>query len=73
MLSLGHSPSPIGLFFSVLNQLTSTSTFLSQGEMVVIPTKDFVAVGVVGEEVLGIGWEREGILVGCVHDRNPHS
>ena len=32
-----------------------------------------VAVGVVGEEVLGIGWEREGILVGCVHDRNPHS
>ena len=45
MLSLGHSPSPIGLFFSVLNQLTSTSTFLSQGEMVVIPTKDFGLCG----------------------------
>ena len=41
MLSLGHSPSPIGLFFSVLIQLTSTSSFLSQGEMVMIPTQDF--------------------------------
>ena len=41
MLSLGHSPSPIGLFFSVLSQLTSTSSFLSQGEMVMIPTQDF--------------------------------
>lgn len=41
MLSLGHSPSPVGLFFSVLNQLTSTSSFLSQGEMVVIPTQNF--------------------------------
>ncbi|MDE7326625.1 MAG: hypothetical protein K2N63_10160 [Lachnospiraceae bacterium] len=40
MLSLGHSPSPIGLFFSVLSQLTSTSSFLSQGEMAVIPTRD---------------------------------
>lgn len=41
MLSLGHSPSPVGLFFSVLNQLTATSSFLSQGEWVMIPTKEF--------------------------------
>ncbi len=41
MKILEHSPSPIGLFFSVLSQLTSTSSSLSQGEMVMIPAQDF--------------------------------
>lgn len=41
IMSLAHSPSPVGLFFSVLNQLTSTSSFLSKGEFVTIPTEPF--------------------------------
>ena len=31
MKSLAHSPSPIGLFFSVLNQFTGTATFVANG------------------------------------------
>ncbi len=39
MKSLAHSPSPIGLFFSILNQFTSTSTFLSDGKMITFNTE----------------------------------
>jgi hypothetical protein len=36
--SLGHSPDLIGLFFSILNQFTSTSTFISSGKIITIDT-----------------------------------
>jgi len=39
--SLGHSPDLIGLFFSILNQFTSTSTFISNGEIMTIDTQTF--------------------------------
>ena len=45
MKSLAHSPDIIGLFFSVLNQFTSTSTFLSDGQMITIETEDFELKG----------------------------
>lgn len=39
--SLAHSPDIVGLFFSILNQFTSTSTFLSDGKLITIETDDF--------------------------------
>ncbi|MBS4704809.1 hypothetical protein Q7I15_04730 [Aeromonas veronii] len=36
--SLGHSPDLIGLFFSILNQFTDTSTFISNGQIITIDT-----------------------------------
>jgi len=43
--SLGHSPDIIGLFFSILNQFTSTSTFVSNGEIITIDTETFELQG----------------------------
>jgi len=43
--SLGHSPDLIGLFFSILNQFTSTSTFISNGKIITIDTKTFELQG----------------------------
>lgn len=43
--SLGHSPDIIGLFFSVLNQFTNTSSFISNGQMITIETEDFELQG----------------------------
>lgn len=43
--SLGHSPDIIGLFFSILNQFTNTSTFISNGELITIDTEDFTLNG----------------------------
>ena len=37
--SLGHSPDLIGLFFSVLNQFTNTSTFISNGKVITVDTE----------------------------------
>lgn len=39
--SLAHSPDVVGLFFSVLNQFTSTSTFVSGGKLITIQTETF--------------------------------
>ncbi|MGN0688655.1 MAG: hypothetical protein ACI4KA_11200 [Oscillospiraceae bacterium] len=39
MKSLGHSPDPIGLFFSILNQFTSTSSFVTNGQVITISTE----------------------------------
>jgi len=39
--SLGHSPDIIGLFFSILNQFTNTSTFVSNGKIITIDTETF--------------------------------
>lgn len=36
--SLSHSPSPIGLIFSIINQFNSTSSFISEGKIVTIST-----------------------------------
>jgi hypothetical protein len=43
--SLGHSPDIIGLFFSILNQFTSTSTFISNGQIITIDTETFELQG----------------------------
>lgn len=45
MLSLAHSPDIIGLFFSVLNQFTSTSTFIAGGELITISTDTYELQG----------------------------
>ncbi|MBQ6695990.1 MAG: hypothetical protein IJN16_04730 [Lachnospiraceae bacterium] len=45
MKSLAHSPDIIGLFFSVLNQFTSTSSFLSNGQLVTIQTDTYELQG----------------------------
>ncbi len=37
--SLAHSPDIIGLFFSILNQFTSTATFVSGGKLITINTE----------------------------------
>ncbi len=39
--SLGHSPDLVGLFFSILNQLTSTSTFINNGKIITVDTETF--------------------------------
>lgn len=39
--SLGHSPDIIGLFFSILNQFTNTSTFINNGQIITIDTETF--------------------------------
>lgn len=45
MKSLAHSPDIIGLFFSVLNQFTSTSSFLHNGQLITIKTETFELQG----------------------------
>ena len=43
--SLSHAPDAIGLFFSVLNQFTSTSAFISGGQLIMIQTETFELQG----------------------------
>jgi hypothetical protein len=38
MMSLSHSPDIVGLFFSILNQFTSTSSFIADGKLITIST-----------------------------------
>lgn len=38
--SLGHNPTLLGLFFSILNQFTNTSHFVSGGELIVLQEAD---------------------------------
>jgi hypothetical protein len=45
MKSLAHSPSPIGLFFSILNQFTSTASFASDGRLIVVKSDTFELQG----------------------------
>lgn len=45
MMSLGHSPDIIGLFFSVLNQFTNTSSFIANGKLVMIDTQTQLLYG----------------------------
>lgn len=39
--SMGHSPDIIGLFISILNQLTNTSTFINNGKVITIDTNTY--------------------------------
>ena len=41
MMSLAHSPDCIGLFFSILNQFTSTASFISNGQLITIKSETF--------------------------------
>lgn len=43
--SLSHSPDIIGLFFSLLNQFTSTSSFIDGGKIITINTETFELQG----------------------------
>jgi len=43
--NLGHSPDLIGLFFSILNQFTNTSTFVSNGQIITVDTETFELKG----------------------------
>lgn len=45
MMSLAHSPDFIGLFFSILNQFTSTSSFIANGQLITIDTEHFELYG----------------------------
>ena len=38
--SLGHNPTLLGLFFSILNQFTNTSSFVSDGELITLNNSD---------------------------------
>ncbi len=38
--SLAHNPSLLGLFFSILNQFTNTSSFVTQGELITLQQAD---------------------------------
>ncbi len=43
--SLGHSPDLFGLFISILNQFTDTSTFISNGQIITIDTETYELKG----------------------------
>lgn len=45
MKSLAHSPDIIGLFFSILNQFTSTASFLNDGQLITIQTETNELIG----------------------------
>lgn len=45
MMSLGHSPDIVGLFFSILNQFTNTSSFIADGKLITINTEKFELYG----------------------------
>ncbi len=45
MKNLSHSPDIIGLFFSVLNQFTSTASFIANGQLITIATDTFELQG----------------------------
>lgn len=45
MMSLGHSPDILGLFFSILNQFTSTASFVANGKLITIKTDTFELQG----------------------------
>lgn len=45
MKSLSHSPDIVGLFFSLLNQFTSTSSFIANGQLVTIQSETYELQG----------------------------
>ncbi len=45
MMSLAHSPDIVGLFFSILNQFTSTSSFIAEGRLVTVASGTYELQG----------------------------
>lgn len=45
MMSLAHSPDIVGLFFSILNQFTETSTFIADGRFITVKSETFELQG----------------------------
>lgn len=45
MMSPAHSPDIVGLFFSILNQFTSTSSFIADGQLITIKSDTFELQG----------------------------
>lgn len=45
MMSLSHSPDIVGLFFSLLNQFTSTSAFVANGQLIMVRTDTYELQG----------------------------
>ena len=45
MMSLAHSPDIVGLFFSILNQFTLTSSFIANGQLVTVASDSFELCG----------------------------
>lgn len=45
IMSLAHSPDIVGLFFSILGQFTSTSAFVSGGQVIILKTETFELQG----------------------------
>ena len=45
MKSLAHAPDALGLFFSILNQFTSSATFLNNGQFITIQTDTYELLG----------------------------
>ncbi|MBR8702213.1 MULTISPECIES: hypothetical protein [unclassified Fusobacterium] len=45
MMNLAHSPDIIGLFFSILNQFTSTSSFVVEGQVITVDTETYELQG----------------------------
>lgn len=45
IMSLSHSPDILGLFFSILNQFTSTSSFIANGQLITIKTDTYELQG----------------------------
>lgn len=43
--SLSHAPDIVGLFFSILNQFTSTSAFINGGQLIMIQTETYELQG----------------------------
>lgn len=56
MKSLGHSPDIVGLFFSILNQFTGTSTFISDGKIITInaETQELIGTNFISKIFCGI-------------------
>ena len=45
MKSIAHSPDPLGLVFSIINQFTSTATFIDNGKIITVNTESFELQG----------------------------
>lgn len=45
MMSLAHSPDIMGLFFSIVNQFYSTSSFIADGQLITIQTETYELQG----------------------------
>lgn len=59
MRSLGHSPDILGLFFSILNQFTYTSSFVSDGKLITVRSDKEEIININGKNQR-VHWEIQG-------------